>query len=102
MEAMPETRFLNVDLEVKGMLGDPDVLIGSFCNLVDCLPTAARQRWDDAFAKVFDLGYESGGGPHSYQSELRPDTIAAVARVGASIRVTIYPVAPTEPGQPKA
>ena len=137
MESLPETRFINVDLEVSSRTdlrwlveefgadatnlycgeargyflatfetanvpGDPDGKIGYFCHLVECMPPEARQKWNDAFAKVFDLGYESGAGPYSFQSELRADTVAAVARVGASIRVTVYPVAPMELGLTKA
>jgi hypothetical protein len=71
--------------------GDPDALIGYFCNLVENLPAEARQKWDRLFSKVFDLGYDSGLGPKSWQSDLRPETVEAVARAGASLRITIYP-----------
>ena len=77
--------------EVPGLGGDPNALIGNFCHLVDNLPVEGRQAWDDAFLKVFDIGYESGSAPKSYQSELRPETVAAVARIGASLRITVYP-----------
>ena len=71
--------------------GDANHLIGYFCGLVDNLAPEARRSWDEAFSKVFDIGYEAGVGPKSYESDLQPETVAAVARVGAAIRVTIYP-----------
>jgi hypothetical protein len=78
-------------------LGDPDSLIGYFCNLVDNLPVEPRRAWNEAFLKVFDIGYDSGVTQKAYQSELRPETIAAVARIGASLRITIYPAAMDAP-----
>ena len=76
--------------------GDPNSLIGYFCTLVENLPADARRVWDEAFSKVFDVGYEGGSGPKSYQSELRPETIAAVARIGGGLRVTVYPASTTD------
>ena len=77
--------------EAGALHGDPNTLIGYFCNLVENLSADGRRGWDEAFLKVFDIGYDSGTEPKSYQSELRPETIAAVARIGASLRITIYP-----------
>lgn len=82
--------------EIPGLSGEANGLIGNFCHLVENLPVDARRAWDDAFLKVFDIGYESGSAPKSYQSELRPETVAAVARIGASLRITVYPAAPDE------
>ena len=70
---------------------DANELIFYFCHLLESLGSEARRIWDEASLKVFDIGYEAGLGPTSYQSTLRPETIAAVARVGAAIRVTVYP-----------
>src|SRR5450432_3357145 len=63
--------------------GDPDSLVGYFCNLVDNLPAELRQKWEGLFSKVFDVGYDSGYGSTSWQSDLRPETVAAVAKIGA-------------------
>ena len=71
--------------------GDANELIQSFCNLIENLAAEARDCWNEASLKVFDIGYEAGLGPKSYESTLRPETVAAVAAVGAAIRVTIYP-----------
>jgi hypothetical protein len=77
--------------ETATVHGDPDTLIGHFCNLVENLPGERRRSWDETFLKVFNIGFDGGHGPSAYQSDLRPDTLAAVARIGASLRITIYP-----------
>jgi hypothetical protein len=76
--------------ETPVVRGDPDSRIGSFCNLVENLPDVARLAWDEAFLRVFDIGYDAGETPRAYQCDLRPETLAAVARIGASLRITIY------------
>jgi hypothetical protein len=77
--------------EAKPLFGDPDTLIGYLCGLVEALPDQRRRVWNQAFLKIFDIGYEAGNEPPAYQSDLRPETLAAVTRIGASLRVTIYP-----------
>ena len=71
--------------------GDANELIQQFCHLIENLASEARSTWDEASLKVFDIGYEAGIGPKSYESNLRPETVAAVAALGAALRVTIYP-----------
>jgi hypothetical protein len=71
--------------------GDANQLIEYLCHSIENLGPEARRSWDEASLKVFDVGYEAGVAPKSYESTLRPETIAAVARVGAAIRITVYP-----------
>ena len=77
--------------EARPFSGDANTLIEHLCGLVEALADERRQVWDQAFLKIFDIGYEAGDEPRAYQSDLRPETIAAVARIGASLRITIYP-----------
>ena len=87
--------------ECDQVRGDPDSVVGYFCHLVDNLSTDARRSWDDLLSRVFNIGFDGGIGPSAYESELRPETIAAVARIGASLQITIYPapVRTEEPSQ---
>lgn len=71
--------------------GDANELIEHLCHLIENLAPDARSIWNEASSKVFDIGYEAGFGPKSYESTLRPETLAAVARVDGALRVTIYP-----------
>jgi hypothetical protein len=81
--------------ELCGASGtDPDSIICSFCTLIESLENEAKKRWESAFTKVFDIGYEGGSEPSSYSSEIRVGTIERIVLLGASIRVTIYPASP--------
>jgi hypothetical protein len=70
----------------------PDDIVNSFCVLVEELSKEAREIWDGCNSRVFDIGYESGTTPQNYRSEIRGGTIQRVAKIGASIVITIYPL----------
>ena len=79
--------------ETSNTEADPDSIVSYFCMLVKALDGEAKELWDTAFTKVFDIGYESvlEARSYSYSSEIRAETIERVAALGASLRVTIYP-----------
>ncbi len=77
--------------EAVGTFGDPDSMINFLCMLVESLDEKERSTWNGAFLKVFNIGYESGLEPRSYESTLRSDTISRIHAIGASIKITIYP-----------
>jgi hypothetical protein len=82
--------FVSVELPA---LSDRDIdgLVSSFCHLIENLSPEAKLIWDKCHSKKFDAGFESGSFPRSYRTELRADTIERVAKIGASIVITIYP-----------
>lgn len=108
-------RFL-VALEAKSRrLTDPERTIRILLRLIDSLPRAARRAWKEASARVFDIGFDGGtpvrleerpkgsgrwfparGGDAAIrcQASLSPDLLRAVARVNATIVITVY--APAE------
>jgi hypothetical protein len=51
-----------------------------------------KSLWDGCFSKVFDIGYEGGTGHKSYADEIRSNTLSRVSALGASIRITVYPM----------
>lgn len=69
---------------------DADEIVDRFCLLIESFDRTAKSLWDIALTKVFDLGYASKSTSTSYSSELSAATIAKVAALGASLRVTIY------------
>jgi hypothetical protein len=71
---------------------NPDDVINSFCDLVDGLSQEARQIWDGCCSRVFDIGFESGTAAPNLHSEIKPGTIERVAKLGAGIVITIYPL----------
>ena len=70
---------------------DANTIIDHLCDLVDNLQGYPKELWNSSFRKVFDIGYESGLEPRSYASEIDALTISRVAKIGASIRITINP-----------
>lgn len=69
-----------------------DDIIDSFCALVEALSDEARATWDGCCSKAFDIGYESGTSAPNFHTEIRAGTVERVAKIGASIVITIYPV----------
>lgn len=85
--------YQHAAFEIAGSSGstNPDDIINYFCDLVDGLSQETRKIWDGCCSRVFDIGYESGSTPN-FQSEIRPGTIERVAKIGAGIVITIYPL----------
>ena len=83
--------YQRASFEIAGNSTDADAVMNSFCTLVEELPKEVREIWDGCVSRVFDIGYESGTSPQNFRSEIRASTIERIARIGASIAITIYP-----------
>jgi hypothetical protein len=65
--------------------------------LVDGLPRAAKRCWREARVRTFDIGIQAGPtrseseGTRPFETTLAPETMRAVVRLKASIKVTVYP-----------
>jgi hypothetical protein len=77
--------------EIAGSHAGPNEDIKYFVALVEALPPNARALWEGCYSRVFDLGYSSGNETPSHTSELRSNTIQAMAALNASVAITIYP-----------
>lgn len=74
-----------------GMNTGANEIISSFCNLIEIFSPESKIIWDKCYSKKFDAGFQSGDFSGSYQTEIRANTIERVAKIGASIVITIYP-----------
>lgn len=83
--------YQHASFSIAGGSSDADATIDFFCTLVECLPKDVREVWDGCCSRIFDIGYESGTSPQNFQSVIRAATIQRVAKIGASVVVTIYP-----------
>ena len=106
-------RGLSVAFEYTGAGAstDADAQIDEFCNMVEHLTEQARSIWDGAYRKTFNLGYEidtaksqhlaggeqPAGGIECFRSELKPETVGRIAKLGASVLLSIYPAQPPDP-----
>jgi hypothetical protein len=68
----------------------PEPLILEFVGIVQALPLKAREVWDRAEKRVFDIGIQSGRRPFQETYRLGSETLRAVAEIGADIAVTVY------------
>ncbi len=85
-------RKYRASFEVADISGDVDATVSLFCSLVESFSEEARAVWNRCSRRVFDIAFESGEQPLSFHRELRADTLQRVAKLGASLVITIYPV----------
>ena len=67
----------------------PEHAIRKLAVLLAGLPPSARRTLKKA-KKELDIGIEGGNDPASAEWVLSPDVIAAVAALGAQVRITVY------------
>jgi hypothetical protein len=68
---------------------NPDSAIHALCKVVESLSAAGCRTWS-ASRKTFDVGYSLRPSERSSHFSLRPDTLARVSGLGASLAVTYY------------
>ena len=82
---------LFLELAVSGARGQDAVILG-FCSLIEGLSQKSRHIWDTAHRKELDIGYEVRlARMRANRFTIRPSTLRRVAKIGASLAVTIYP-----------
>ena len=81
----------------SGLSTDPDIQIEDFCEKIMGFRDEARVVWNSAYRRTFNVGYEIDDSSECFRSELAPETMQRIARVGASVLVAIYPRDSEEP-----
>jgi hypothetical protein len=82
-------------LELAGESIQPssaDFAIRVFARLLSQLAPEAKQLWDRAARRDFNIGIQGGLAPHAFEVALSRDVLAAVADLGARIVITVYAV----------
>jgi hypothetical protein len=72
--------------------GSADIAIRVFVRLLKQLAPDAKQLWDRATRRDFNIGIQGGLTPHAFEVALPRDVLAAVADLGARIVITVYAV----------
>ena len=83
-----------LSLEVTRSTKHADATIHALCSLVESLSPKAKQLWNRATRKDFDIGYENRSFPSRFT--LRADTLKRIAKLGATLAVTCYEKDPNE------
>jgi hypothetical protein len=58
--------------------------------IVERLPPEARRLWDRGRERVFDIGIQGGMRPESAEHVLGRAALAAIARLGGTLKLTVY------------
>jgi hypothetical protein len=89
-DSTPDQSFASLEL-ADNRDTNADRTITQFCDLIQALPDAARQLWDTANTKIFDVGYQLESTDKSWvMSELAAATLDRLAKVGGRLRMTVY------------
>lgn len=87
-----ETHHLSTfELDTSEEKENPNGLISEFCSLIFELNDEAKKEWREASRRVFDIGFEVSDSKQMISTEIKAETVKAVADLGASINITIYP-----------
>src|SRR5688572_19255015 len=80
----------NVELAGNVHTKDADFLIKHLAALITKLPPSARRLWKRASAREFNIGIQGALKPRSFELRIKPETLAAAARLDARIVITVY------------
>lgn len=73
---------------------EPEPNIRRLLNAIDRLSADARVIWANCSKREFNVGYDCGDEPWSFNQGLTNDTLRRMANCGASFRITLYPHRP--------
>ena len=82
----------------SGDSAGPDATIHDLGRIVEALSVAGQELWRSAFRREFDVGFDATAEHLAARFALRLDTLERIARLGATLAVTIYKaeIAPPE------
>jgi hypothetical protein len=84
---MTENSLTVVQFEVGPDMDTPDEVIQEFSRLLESFSEKARQEWNDASERLFDIGYESHA---PVRLRLKESTERMIENLNAVVRVTSY------------
>jgi hypothetical protein len=67
-----------------------DGAIARYAAIVDELPPGLRLVWDSCADRCVNLGLQAGSRPHAFPLMASRDSIAALARLGLRLQITLY------------
>jgi hypothetical protein len=74
----------------------PEKAIAAMLDAIESLDKKFLSIWSKCSLREFNIGYECGDEPWAFNNGLTNTTLVRMAKLGASLRVTIYPPNPTD------
>jgi len=87
-------------LSGPGTSNSAEAVARALLKQVEGLPRAARQSWNLASRRTFDIGVQAGMHPSAFEEVLQPETVRRIASIGAQVQITVYaaPLVKSDPG----
>jgi hypothetical protein len=79
------------ELETNDTYDEPEPNIASMLDVIETLAKASRDLWRACSAREFNVGYECGYHPWAFNHGFSSQLLRRIAKVGASLRITLYP-----------
>ena len=78
-------------LETAEQFTQPEPNIVALLTAIEALDPQSRILWDACGIREFNLGYDCGDEPRAFNHGLTVSTLARMAALGISLRITLYP-----------
>ena len=69
---------------------EPETTISAMLDGIETLEGEAYRLWSACSVREFDIGYQYGSKPDSFQQGLTNATLLRVSNVGAGLKITLY------------
>ena len=76
---------------------EPEPNMIRILSAIDALSVSGREIWNRCSKRDFNVGYDCGDEPWSFNQGISNQTLRRIADCGASFRITLYPYRPAQP-----
>lgn len=73
---------------------EPEPNIASMLEVIESLPESLQALWLGCLHREFDIGYNCDNQPWAFNQGLSNTLLTRIVKVGASLRITLYPSEP--------
>jgi len=78
-------------LETEEQFTQPEPNIVALLTAIEALDPQSRNQWAACATREFYIGYDCGDEPWAFNHGLTAPTLARMAALGISLRITLYP-----------
>jgi hypothetical protein len=89
-ETEPGNFFLAMELAGVWDNREPESAANGFCKLIESLKGSAREAWDSAHDRVFDVGYDAVLDNVCKQPLLSPEALQQIGSLNARLALSVY------------
>ncbi len=83
--------YAMLELGTEEHLRDPEATISGMLDAIESLEPDFLKLWAKCDLREFNIGYDCGEEPWAFNNGLSNSTLSRLAKLGATLRITIYP-----------